>query len=112
MTLVSEYLMKKFGAVLGYVDKTAQTTSAASQILKHNPNRFGWVVANLSPYDAFLGFNGQVEVEKGILIGPAGETIIRMWADTHGELVTRELYGISVNVCDLFVYEVIGDIRK
>jgi len=111
MTLVKKYLMGKFGVVLGYVDKTAQTTPTASQILKHNPNRFGWVVANLSPFDAFLGFNGQVEVDKGILVGPAGETIIRFWADTHGELVTRELYGISLNVCDLFIYEVIGDIE-
>ena len=111
MTLVSDYLMKKFGADLEYVDKTTKTTAAVSQILKRNPNRFGWVISNLTPFDAFLGFNGQVAVDAGMLIGPAGETILYMWADTHGELVTRELYGISINDCDLFVYEIIGNLR-
>jgi len=108
MSTVREYLNQKFGAVLRYADKTAQTIATATQLLKIDPNRFGWVIYNLSPYDAFLGFNGQVDIEKGILIGPSGETVVSMMVDSHGELVTRELYGISINTCDLYLYEIIG----
>lgn len=104
--------MKKFGADLEYVDKTAKTTAVVSQILKRNPNRFGWAVFNLSAFDAFLGFTGQVAINEGMLVGLTGEKVIYMWADTHGELVTRELYGVSANDCDIFVYEVVGNIRR
>lgn len=110
MSLVREFLIKKYGAVLHSVDKTVQTSSTASQLLKRDPNRFGWVIANLSPQDAFLGFDGQVEVDQGILIGLTGEKIISFWAETHGELVTGEIHAISVNPCDMFIYEILGDV--
>jgi len=63
-------------------------------ILRGNPDRFHWLVINLSPNEVYLGFDEDVSSTRCVLLGANGG-FASMSVDEDGEVVTWEVWAVA-----------------
>jgi len=93
---VAEYVEKKFGFPTRAIENPVRNTltTSAAIVLYQNPDRFQWLIVNLSPYTIYVGFTYQVSSTRGIVISANGG-FASMHAREDGEAVTYPVYAIS-----------------
>jgi len=94
---VQAYVEKELGfptrAIENPVTNTVGTT--ATLVLRNNPDRFQFLIVNLSTYDVYASFTKEVSASRGILI-PSGGGYLIMHAREDGEAVTYEIWCIAI----------------
>lgn len=78
--------------VINPVTDTVQTT--VTEILRNNPDRYGWLIVNLSANRGYIGFDREVSTTKGIPIEASGGVITSIWEE-DGEAVTYAVFAIN-----------------
>lgn len=73
-------------------DVTVQTT--VSDVMLNNPDRFGWLIVNLSQNRGFIGFDRQVGATHGTPIEASGGVVTATWEE-DGETTTYAVFGIN-----------------
>lgn len=108
MGAVTDYINAKYGwPATETRTKVVVLGAVPVQVLEPNPNRFAWVMFNLSAGTTYVGFDGLVTAANGIQINPAGGNIA-VGAESDLDLPTRQLYGISTAAVNLFVVETLA----
>lgn len=90
--LILERLKRGTRPVVNPVTDTVGTT--ATKILLNNPDRFSWLVVNLSADRGYLGWDPTVGAAKGVPIEANGGTVSMYWQE-DGEVVCYELYAVN-----------------
>lgn len=92
----SEWTLKRFGrptrAIQNPLTDTVGTTPTL--ILHNNPDRFMWLVVNLSPNNVYLAFDPKVSSTRGILLTPSGGWV-SMVIEDDGEAVVYEVWAVA-----------------
>jgi len=93
---VTEYVEKELGFKTRAIENpvTNQVLTTATRILANNPDRFQWLLVNLSGYDIYVAFTREVSSSRGVLV-PASGGYMTMHAREDGESVTYEVFAIS-----------------
>jgi len=93
---VRRYMEKKWGVRTRLVQNPVRDTVGTSPvlILRGNPDRFHWLVINLSANEVYLGFDEDVSSTRCILLGASGG-FASMSADEDGEVVTWEVWAVA-----------------
>jgi len=76
---------------------TNVVSTSAVEILRANPDRFQWLVVNLSANTIYVSFDKDVSSTKGILLEPNGG-FASMHAREDGEAVTYPIWAIATGV--------------
>jgi len=71
---------------------TVNTT--VSDVLLNDPDRFSWILTNLSANRGFLWFDREVSTSRGIPIEASGGVVSATWEE-DGELTTHAVFGIN-----------------
>lgn len=79
--------------VVNPVTSTVATT--ATEILRNNPDRYSWVIVNLSANRGFIGFDREVSSTKGIPIEASGGVVNMQWEE-DGEVTTYAVFAINL----------------
>jgi len=72
---------------------TNNVGTAATLILKNNPDRIFWLIVNLSGNDGYAGWDAQVSSTRGLLV-PSNGGYVSASIEEDGELVIYEVYAI------------------
>ena len=93
---VPEYILKRWGRPTRLIENPVTDTvnTTPTLVLKNNPDRFQWLIINLSSNDVYLGFSSEVSSTRGIRLGPGGG-FATMNADEDGEAVCREVWAVA-----------------
>jgi len=81
----------------GRGESTPNVVSVATtvtDILKNDPDRFSWIITNLSANRGFLWFDREVSSSRGIPIEASGGVVTSFWEE-DGELTTYAVFGIN-----------------
>jgi len=78
--------------VVNPVTDTVATT--VTEILRNNPDRYGWMIVNLSPNRGYIGFDREVSATKGIPIEAQGG-MISMIYEEDGEATTYAVFALN-----------------
>jgi len=65
-----------------------------TDILLNDPDRFSWILTNLSANRGFLWFDREVSASRGIPIEASGGVVSSFWEE-DGELTTYAVFGIN-----------------
>jgi len=93
---VAEYVQKELGFPTRAIENpvTDEVGTKATEVLRLNPDRFQWLIVNLSPYTIYIAYTYQVSSTRGIVIAANGG-FATMHAREDGEAVTYPVYAIS-----------------
>jgi len=76
------------------VPTTVSVATTVTDILKNDPDRFSWIITNLSANRGFLWFDREVSSSRGIPIEASGGVVSTVWEE-DGELTTYAVFGIN-----------------
>jgi len=106
---VRRYIEKKWGVRTRLVENPVRDSVGIDPviILRGNPDRFHWLVMNLSPNEIYIAFDERVSSTRGVLLGASGG-FASMSADRDGEVVTREVWAVAT-AADSDIYVVVTE---
>jgi len=93
---VAQYVEKELGFLTRAIENpvTNVVGTSAVEILRANPDRFQWLIVNLSANTIYVAFDKDVSSSKGILLEPNGG-FASMHAREDGEAVTYPVWAIA-----------------
>jgi len=104
---VTEYVEKELGFKTRAIENpvTDRVLTTATLVLRNNPDRFAWLIVNLSPNTIYVGFTPEVSANRGIYLAANGG-FITMHAREDGEAVTYAIYAIApAGISRIYVVE-------
>jgi len=104
---VAQYVEKELGFPTRAIENpvTDEVGTTPVEILRNNPDRFQWLVVNLSPNIVYLAFDKRVSTTRGIRLSANGGNA-SMHARDDGEAVTYPVWAISdVGINPIYVVE-------
>lgn len=108
---VAQFVAKHFGRLTKVIESQPIIGASSVPILKPDPNRFGWLIFNLSAGQVNLSFAqaaATVTGSTGFPVQPLGGGVSAQ-ADEDGELTTYQVIGIaSMAGSQLYVLEISG----
>jgi len=76
------------------VRRTVTVATTVTDVLLNDPDRFSWIITNLSANRGFLWFDREVSATRGIPIEASGGVVTSFWEE-DGELTTYAVFGIN-----------------
>jgi len=106
---LQKILQRQFGADFEVRENpvTSQLTTVPAVILRNNPDRIAWLVANLGSYNGFLGFSPDVGPGKGLPLPAGGGQITCTYLEDL-VLPGYEVYGAAEGATQIYVLEIIA----
>jgi len=104
---VTEYVEKELGFKTRALENpvTNRVGTTPTLVLRNNPDRFQWLIVNLSAYNVYVAFTREVSSTRGVLVAASGGALA-MHAREDGEAVTYEVYAISPDgIAAIYVIE-------
>jgi hypothetical protein len=107
---LAAYCERRFGRKVKVAINPITNTIGTSpiRILYNNPDRFAWIIINLSNFDVYVGWTPDVGPTKGVKLDPNGGNVISL-ADEDLELTGYEVYArAAASNCSIYVLEVVA----
>lgn len=76
------------------IPRIVEVQTTVTPILKNDPDRFSWILFNLSPNRGYMWFDREVSSSHGAPLEAEGGFISASWEE-DGELPTYEVFGIN-----------------
>jgi hypothetical protein len=91
-----KYIQAKWGKPTRLIENPliSSVGTSATLILQNNPDRFHWLIINMSANTIYLAFDKDVSSTKGIILGGNGG-YASMSADDDGESVCHEVWAVA-----------------
>jgi len=91
---VRALMREKFKGPTRPVPNVVTVATTVTEILRNNPDRFNWMLANLSQNRGFIWFDREVSASRGIPVEASGGVVSSSW-DEDGEMTTYAVFGIN-----------------
>jgi len=96
MGKLSEWIEKQYGVKTRSIENpvTDLIGTTAAIVIRQNPDRFAWLLVNLSANTVYVAFTPDVSSSKGIRLAANGGSVTFL-AEEDLELVTREAWAVA-----------------
>jgi len=91
---VRELIRERFKGPTKPVPRDVTVATTVTEVMPNSPDRFGWLIVNLSQNRGFLGFDRQVSATHGTPIEASGGVVSATWEE-DGEMTMYAVFGIN-----------------